>query len=215
MVDKFDLSGIRRDYGQTDLLKTNIHKNPFTQFQLWFDEVLNTEHSDPTAMTLATVDENGQPDSRVVLLKQFTEKGFVFYSNYNSTKAKQLYTNPRCALNFFWPDMARQVRIHGHIEKVSSESSDHYFSSRPKMSQISSWVSRQSEVVENRAVLESRFKELIERFENQSVPRPDYWGGYLVVADYFEFWQGRDCRLHDRLAYRQENDDWICERLSP
>lgn len=215
MADKFDLTSIRRDYGQTDLLKTNIHKNPFTQFQLWFDEVLNAEHSDPTAMTFASVDEVGQPDLRVVLLKEVSDKGFVFYSNYDSVKARQLDHNPRCALNFFWPDMARQVRIHGHVEKVSEEKSDQYFASRPKMSQISAWVSHQSEIVENRAVLETRFKELIGHYENQTVPRPDYWGGYLIVPNYFEFWQGRDCRLHDRLAYRLEEGEWICERLSP
>lgn len=215
MVDNFDLSNIRRDYGQTDLLKKNIHKNPFTQFQLWFDEVLTTEHNDPTAMTLATVDEHGQPDSRVVLLKEFTDKGFVFYTNYESTKAHHLALNPRCALNFFWPDMARQVRIHGSVVKLSTEKSDQYFSSRPKMSQISAWVSHQSEVVDNRVALETRFKELIGQYENKTVPRPDYWGGYLVIADYFEFWQGRDCRLHDRLAYHIIDNEWMCERLSP
>ncbi len=215
MADNFYLSSIRRDYGQANLLKKNIDKNPFIQFQLWFDEVLNTEHNDPTAMTLATVDDQGQPDSRVVLLKEYTDDGFIFYSNYDSTKAHQLERSPRCALNFFWPEMARQVRIHGKAIKISPEKSDQYFASRPRMSQISAWVSRQSDVVESRVVLETRFKELISQYENKAVPRPDYWGGYLVVADYFEFWQGRDCRLHDRLAYRLIKDEWICERLSP
>ncbi|WP_367607517.1 pyridoxamine 5'-phosphate oxidase [Legionella sp. W05-934-2] len=215
MADKFDLSGIRRDYGQMDLLKANIQENPFAQFQLWFDEVLKKEHADPTAMTIATVDEHGQPDLRVVLLKEVTEAGFVFYSNYDSVKAHQLTQNPRCALNFFWPDLARQVRIHGYAEKVSVEKSDKYFASRPKMSQISAWVSHQSEIVENRKILETRFKELIGRYESQTVPRPDYWGGYIVIPNYFEFWQGRDCRLHDRLSYRQDHGQWICERLSP
>ena len=215
MTDKFDLSGIRRDYGQTNLLKANIDKNPFTQFQLWFDEVLNTERNDPTAMTLATVDDKQRPDLRVVLLKEITDKGYVFYTNYDSAKAQQLTENPHCSLNFYWPDMARQIRIHGKAEKVSAEVSDKYFASRPKMSQISAWASNQSDVVENRSSLENQFKMLLERFENCPIPRPDHWGGYIVVPDLFEFWQGRDCRLHDRLTYRLHNEQWICERLAP
>jgi pyridoxamine 5'-phosphate oxidase len=199
------------------LTKDNIDANPIRQFRTWFDEVRagGVSEQDATSMTLATAAQDGRPSARVVLLKSFDERGFVFYTNYHSRKAKELSENPRACLLFYWSELWRQVRIEGDVEKVSPADSEEYFQSRPLGSRLGAWASNQSEVVDTRQVLESRFAELQERF-GEEVPRPEHWGGYRLRPNSIEFWQGRDNRLHDRLRYRiQENGAWVIERLEP
>lgn len=209
------LADIRRDYGELSLSETEVEDNPIAQFKLWFEDVLKNEKNDPTAMVLSTVDAQGHPDSRVVLLKGLEEGHFVFYTNYQSAKAKELNQNPYAALNFYWPQMARQVRIRGKVEKVSSQESDQYFSSRPVKSQLSAIISPQSQEIKDRATLEKSLNELIKEHGQELVMRPDYWGGYKVIPDEIEFWQGRDNRLHDRIRYYRQNGKWLHCRLAP
>ena len=208
------LSDIRRDYGQLSLSEGEIKENPIAQFECWFMEVLKVEKQDPTAMVLSTVDESGHPDSRVVLLKAIDDNSFVFYTNYESTKSLQMSKNPYVALNFYWPEMARQVRVRGTVTRTSKAQSDEYFSSRPIASQLSAIVSPQSRKVDTRDELENRLNELIAQFQ-QPILRPKHWGGYVVLPHEIEFWQGRDNRLHDRIHYFQENNTWTHRRLAP
>ena len=199
------LSDIRRDYGQLSLNEGEVKASPIAQFEDWFMEVLKVEKQDPTAMVLSTVDELGHPDSRVVLLKAIHDDSFIFYTNYESTKSLQISNTPYVALNFYWPEMARQVRIRGTVKRTSKAQSDEYFSSRPVASQLSAIVSPQSRKVDTRDELESRLNELIAEFQ-QPIIRPKHWGGYAVFPQEMEFWQGRDNRLHDRIHYFQENN---------
>jgi pyridoxamine 5'-phosphate oxidase len=199
------------------LNKANSDTNPIRQFDQWFKEL--SQHGvselDTISMTLATADEKGQPSARIVLLKSFDSEGFVFYTNYNSRKGRELDQNSRVSLLFYWPAVARQVRIEGTVEKVSQEESDRYFDSRPLGSRIGAWASEQSQPVENRELLEKRFAEYSEKFGDR-VPRPPHWGGYRVKPATIEFWQGRDNRLHDRLRYTWQDDgSWLVERLAP
>lgn len=210
-----NLGDIRREYGQLQLREDAIKEDPFSQFTTWFEEVLNAEHSDPTAMVLSTIDAKGHPDSRVVLLKSVFDNAFVFYTNYQSAKAIQIQNNPFVALNFYWPHMARQVRIRGKIKRVSEAESDAYFSSRPLESQFSAIASPQSQVIESRAALEARLNTIIEKFAKTPVVRPEFWGGFAVMPEEVEFWQGRDNRLHDRILYMLEGDNWVIKRLAP
>jgi len=199
------------------LTKDSIDANPIRQFQTWFDEVRASGVSaqDATSMTLATSSKDGQPSARIVLLKSFDDRGFVFYTNYHSRKGKELSENPRACLLFYWSELWRQVRIEGDIEKISTAESEAYFQSRPLGSRLGAWASDQSEVVNNRETLESRFAELQKRF-GENVPRPEHWGGYRLRPGSIEFWQGRDNRLHDRLRYGLEEDgSWSVERLGP
>jgi pyridoxamine 5'-phosphate oxidase len=199
------------------LTKDSIDANPIRQFQTWFDEVRasGVSEQDATSMTLATASKDGQPSARIVLLKSFDQRGFVFYTNYHSRKGKELSENPRACLLFYWSELWRQVRIEGDIEKISTAESEAYFQSRPLGSRLGAWASDQSEVVNNRETLESRFAELQKRF-GEDVPRPEHWGGYRLRPNSIEFWQGRDNRLHDRLRYRLEEDgSWSIERLGP
>jgi pyridoxamine 5'-phosphate oxidase len=199
------------------LTKDHIDANPIRQFQTWLDEVRASglSEQDAISMTLATAGKDGQPSARIVLLKSFDDRGFVFYTNYHSRKGKELNDNPRACLLFYWPQLWRQVRIEGDIEKVSTMESEAYFQSRPLGSRLGAWASNQSEVVDSREVLEARFAELEKRFGND-VPRPEHWGGYRLKPGSIEFWQGRDNRLHDRLLYRlQEDGSWSIERLGP
>jgi pyridoxamine 5'-phosphate oxidase len=166
-------------------------------------------------MMLSTADVNGNPSARIVLLKEIDDSGFVFYTNYGSRKGKDLKENPKAALTFFWDELLRQIRIEGRIEKISKETSKKYFSSRPRESQIGAWVSAQSSVIPNREILENKFDELEEKFGNEEIPLPDFWGGYRVIPNYFEFWQGRENRLHDRICYKKENDEWKIFRIAP
>lgn len=215
VMEKKDLSNIRRDYGCFVLSKETSADSPYAQFEDWFQDVLKTEVSDPTAMTLATVDEHGHPDARIVLLKGIENGAFIFYTNYQSEKAIQIEKMPYAALNFYWPQMARQVRVRGEIKKVSQRQSDAYFASRPLKSQLSAIISPQSCVVSSRQVLEDELKQLIAHSVQQPVVRPDYWGGYQVIPFEMEFWQGRDNRLHDRIHYQRKENEWIKCRLAP
>lgn len=209
------LADIRRDYGELSLSEESVFPDPVAQFKLWFEEVLKNERNDPTAMVLSTADEQGRPDSRVVLLKGLDEGNFVFYTNYQSAKAIQLHQNPYAALNFYWPEMARQVRIRGRIKKVSREQSDQYFLSRPINSQYSAIISHQSQEIIDRTILETALNDLIKREQQDAVVRPEYWGGYMIIPDEIEFWQGRDNRLHDRIQYFLQEGKWIHRRLAP
>lgn len=209
------IADIRREYGVLSLDEGEVQSSPLQQFELWFSQVLQSEKSDPTAMVLSTVDAQGYPDSRVVLLKEIHEEGFVFYTNYLSSKAQQLQHLPYAALNFYWPQMARQVRIRGRVKRVSTEQSDTYFSSRPKASQLSALVSPQSQVIASRNELEEKLNLLISTHQQETVVRPNHWGGYAVLPDEFEFWQGRDNRLHDRIHYSKNQGAWCHRRLAP
>jgi pyridoxamine 5'-phosphate oxidase len=209
------MADIRREYGDLSLNEAIIHQCPIIQFKLWFEETSPEETSDPTAMLLSTVDEKGHPDSRVVLLKGLTDEGFIFYSNYQSAKGLQIKHNPHVALNFYWPQMSRQVRVRGRVKRTSKEQSDAYFASRPLTSQFSAIISPQSREINSRSDLELALNKLIAKSENELIVRPKNWGGYIVIPDEMEFWQGRDNRLHDRIAYQKKKGKWIYCRLAP
>jgi pyridoxamine 5'-phosphate oxidase len=215
MSDRQTLAEIRREYGDLSLNEENIEECPITQFKCWFAEVLLSEKSDPTAMVLATVDEKGYPDSRVVLLKELDEGAFIFYTNYHSTKSLQLSRTPYAALNFYWPQMVRQVRIRGRVKRTTKRQSDIYFASRPVASQLSAVASPQSQKIANRKSLENSINELIAQYGQEPIVRPKNWGGYIVIPDEIEFWQGRDNRLHDRIVYYKNKGYWTYCRLAP
>ena len=207
---------IRKEYMQRGLHESEVGADPIRQFEAWFDAAREVTPLEPNAMALATVGADGRPSLRMVLLKGIDERGFVFYTNYESRKGRELADTPWAALTFFWPEMERQIRIEGQVERVSDEESDTYFHSRPIGSQLSASASRQSEVIPGREPLEERVAELAARYQDQEIPRPENWGGFRVIPDFIEFWQGRPSRLHDRLRYRLSADgSWIIERLSP
>jgi pyridoxamine 5'-phosphate oxidase len=210
-----NIAKIRHDYNFKGLHEGDLESNPLNQFKLWFDEAVNAGITEPNAMTLSTV-FNGRPSARIVLLKDLDQKGFTFFTNYNSKKGREIESDPQVALTFFWKEFERQVRIEGKAEKTTDQESSEYFAVRPRGSQIGAWTSFQSEVIENREYLENRTREIEQEFSGQQVPRPAHWGGYRVVPDYIEFWQGRPSRLHDRLSYvKTEEGSWQIERLSP
>ncbi len=215
-TDKATLENLRKDYRAEKLSETDVKSNPIEQFDHWFDEALKSGIYEPNAMTLATASTDGKPAARIVLLKGFNQDGFVFYTNYLSRKGKELAKNPVVALVFFWPELERQVRIEGTIEKVSKETSEKYFQSRPKESQIGALASPQSQVIEDRNLLEKNWKELEKKYADQEIPKPSFWGGYLVKPQVIEFWQGRSSRLHDRIVYRKaDKNNWKIVRLAP
>lgn len=205
----------KKNNQRNELNEISINKNPFIQFTKWYESILNSNLNEPTAMMLSTADVNGNSSARIVLLKEFDDSGFVFYTNYESRKGKNLQENPKAALTFFWDEQRRQIRIEGAVEKISRETSKKYFSSRSRESQIGAWVSAQSSEVPNRDFLENKYVELEEKFGSEEIPLPDFWGGYKVTPNYFEFWQGRENRLHDRICYKKENDEWKIFRLAP
>lgn len=215
MVDWQTVANSRRNYGQLALHEEDANKNPIEQFKVWFADIAESETSDPSAMVLSTVDENGLPDSRVVLLKGIENSTFIFYTNYESAKAIQLRHTAYAALNFYWPSKARQVRVRGSVVCASSEQSDAYFSSRPVESQLGAIASPQSRKIASRQWLEDEFNKLLEQHSQQPIIRPQNWGGYVVIPEEMEFWQGRDNRLHDRLHYFKQENEWLCQRLAP
>jgi pyridoxamine 5'-phosphate oxidase len=198
-----------------DLREADADPDPLRQFQRWFDAAVAAGLPEPNAMTLATCTADGVPSARIVLLKICDERGLAFFTNYRSRKARELANNPRAALVFFWPALERQVRVEGRVEQVSAEESDVYFASRPVNSRLGAWASDQSAVIPSRDELERKQHEFEAQFPDGRVPRPPHWGGYRVVPDVFEFWQGRPSRLHDRLRYRRVEGRWVIERLSP
>jgi pyridoxamine 5'-phosphate oxidase len=207
---------LREEYTRAGLKESDTDPNPIEQFRAWFDEALAANLHEPNAMTLATATPEGRPSARVVLLKGFDERGFVFYTNYEGRKSGELEANPRCALDFYWGELERQVRIEGRAGRIPDGESDAYFTGRPRGSQLGAWVSEQSRPVADRGVLERRLRELEAEYEGREVPRPPFWGGYRVEPEVIEFWQGRENRLHDRLVYRRSgNGGWRLERLQP
>jgi len=201
----------------TPLLETDLDPDPFEQFDRWFDDAKDAGIAMPEAMTVSTAALDGEVSARVCLLKSFDHRGFVFYTNYCSRKGKQIHDNPRASLVFWWQSLERQVRIEGAVVKTTEEESDEYFATRPRGSQLGAWASEQSRVLAGRGALDARFEELSTTYRDVVIPRPPHWGGYRVIPLLFEFWQGRDDRLHDRFWYRLRNDvkDWVVERLSP
>ncbi len=211
-----DLSYMRDEFEKAGLHRKDLDLDPVKQFARWFEDVQKAEYRMPNAVTLATVNADGQPSMRMVLLKMFDEHGFVFYTNYESRKAQEMAQNPKVALHFPWHDLERQVIITGTVEKVSTAESVKYFMTRPKGSQIGAWVSNQSSVINSRQALMMKFEEMLRKFENSEVPIPSFWGGFRVVPTSFEFWQGQRSRLHDRFRYSLDAaGGWAIERLSP
>lgn len=210
------LSELRNEYTKESLDINSVVKDPVQQFEKWFEETLQAKVPEPSAMTLSTVTESGRPSARIVLLKGIEQGKFIFYTNYQSQKGKELEHNAMCALTFFWPGLERQIRIEGITTRVDADTSEKYFQSRPRGSQIGAWASPQSTVIDDRNIIEARVKELENKFKDQeSIPRPHQWGGYAVDPFEIEFWQGRPSRLHDRIVYYKMEDGWTIRRLAP
>lgn len=206
---------IRKEYKLKSLLENDVDANPIRQFQQWWNEAIKSNIEEPNAMTLATCNKNGKPSARIVLLKGLSNNGFVFFTNYESRKGKEIKENPHAGLVFFWKELERQVRIEGSVKKITEEESDEYFVLRPEQSRIGAWSSPQSSVIKNRDVLEEMFLKYTQQFSDGVIVRPPHWGGYVVTPNLIEFWQGRPNRLHDRLQYTLTNNKWVIERLAP
>ena len=209
------VASLRNEYTHAGLSEADVAQDPIAQFCGWFEDALAANLHEPNAMTLATATPDGRPSARVVLLKGFDERGFVFYTNYEGRKGRELERNPHAALVFYWGELERQVRIEGPVRRVSEEESDAYYGSRPRGSRLGAWASEQSRPVGGREVLEARLRELEKDYEGKDIPRPPFWGGYRVEPEAVEFWQGRENRLHDRLVYRRAGGKWGIERLQP
>jgi pyridoxamine 5'-phosphate oxidase len=210
------LAHLRNEYSKASLDVSTVNPDPIIQFEKWFSEALQAQLTEPNAMHLATVNEQGKPSSRIVLLKGIENKKFIFYTNYQSKKGKELDANPNCALTFFWPELERQVRIEGIAQRVDLQISEEYFQSRPRGSQIGAWSSPQSSVIQNRSLLDDRVEQIEKKFQGLEIlPKPQQWGGYQIVPTLFEFWQGRPNRLHDRIEYTIEGGAWNMYRLAP
>jgi len=210
-----DLQEMRTDYKKATLDEKSVPHEPFTLFETWFSQAVESQVKDPNTMLLATSSKENIPNIRAVLLKIFDEKGFVFFTNYNSVKAKEIEENPHVALEFLWLDLERQVRVLGRCEKISTAESMAYFMKRSRGSQIGAWVSEQSSVISSRKMLQMQIEKMKEKFAKGSVPLPDFWGGYRVIPTQIEFWQGRESRLHDRIRYTKTKESWQIERLAP
>jgi pyridoxamine 5'-phosphate oxidase len=209
------INSIRRDFANRPLEESCLLGDPFDQFAQWMEEAVNSQILDPYAMCVSTVGNDLWPSSRIVYLRDVAEGGFVFYTNYDSHKAKDIAENPFAAINFHWSELERQVRIEGGVKKITEEKSDAYWASRPRESQVSAWMSDQSQPVGSREELELRKSAILQRFEGVEIPRPIHWGGYVVVPERVEFWQGRPNRLHDRLVYLKQTNEWKVVRLNP
>jgi|TARA_B110001454_G_C12691463_1_gene422495 pyridoxamine 5'-phosphate oxidase len=210
-----NLNDMRKQYNIAELNRSDLLESPTAMFRDWFGKVENLDNIEVNAMTLSTSSKIGEPSSRIVLLKSYDENGFVFYTNYNSEKGKQIEQNPYGSLTFHWNQLERQIRIRGKIRKISRAQSEKYFNSRPRLSQVSVLASKQSDVLRNRMELEERFIEIEKKYEGKKIPCPDYWGGYCLEHRKVEFWQGRRDRMHDRFAYTKHGTTWQTERLSP
>lgn len=206
---------LREDFSHGKLDESHLLPDPHQQFEMWLKQALEAKITEVQAMTLSTVSAEGQPSSRIVYLREFDATGFCFYTNYESEKAEHIAVNPLVSLNFFWKELERQVRIEGRVEKVSQQQSEQYFDGRPYESKIGAWASAQSQVLSSRQELENKIAELKNQMSPESIIKPEFWGGYRVKASCFEFWQGRHSRLHDRLRYTLENNNWNINRLSP
>ncbi len=210
------IADIRKEYKQRTFTETDAGKNAINQFTLWWNDAIASEIDEVNACTLATATKDGKPSARIVLLKGYDEKGFIFFTNYQSHKGKELAENPNACMVFFWKELERQIRIEGAIEKISAEESDQYFFSRPTGSQVGAWASPQSDVINSRDFIEENVKKYETQFSTSPITRPSHWGGYRLKPGLIEFWQGRSSRLHDRLQYTlQENGEWKMERLAP
>ena len=214
-MSEIDIQQIRKEYSQSELDESDVDKNPFKQFDIWFNEAVSSKVGEPNAMTLSTVDSENKPHNRIVLSKGFDNSSFTFFTNQASTKGDEISSNPNVSICFFWIELERQVRIEGIAEKLPKEESEAYFKTRPHMSQIGAVASNQSEIVPNRDYLDTKFKQIEAKYSEGEVPMPPTWGGYKIIPSYFEFWQGRRSRLHDRIAYKKEVSDWSINRLSP
>jgi pyridoxamine 5'-phosphate oxidase len=215
-MNQEELRNLRQDYSAASLSETTININPIKQFDIWFNEAIEAKLHEPNAMTLATATHDGRPSARIVLLKGYDAAGFVFYTNYLSRKGKEITKNPLGAITFFWSELERQVRIEGNIEKLTKEQSDRYFHSRPKMSQFGAVISPQSQEIPNREILETKLSQLEEEYAYKDIPKPSFWGGYILKPRMIEFWQGRSSRLHDRILYKKiDNNNWKKVRLAP
>lgn len=216
MAHQNDFEQLRKDYRLQSLEKKDVSADPFLQFNLWWKEALDSKIEEANAMTLATASPQGKPSARIVLLKEISSEGFVFFTNYESHKGKQILENPQACLVFFWKELERQVRIEGKIQKVSAMESDSYYATRPLESRIGAWSSPQSQVIASRTQLEKRVEEYTQKFSSGNIPRPPHWGGYVLIPELIEFWQGRPGRLHDRLQYSlTQEKQWKIERLAP
>ncbi len=215
MSSNINIADIRKDYKLKSLLENDIHPDPIKQFKIWWDEAVESNVQEINAMTLATCTKDAKPSARIVLLKGINNNGFVFFTNYESKKGNELEENPNAALIFFWKELERQIRIEGTVKKLSDKESDEYFVIRPEQSRIGAWSSPQSKVIKNRRVLEETFEKYTLHFSDGVILRPPNWGGYIINPALIEFWQGRPNRLHDRLQYTANNNEWIIERLAP
>lgn len=209
------INTLRHDFAKQTLGKNDVNENPILQFGKWFKEAIDAKVNEPNAMTLATATAEGKPSARILLLRNFDENGFVFYTNYTSRKGGEILKNPYASLLFFWPELERQVRVEGRLTKQSAEESDKYFNTRPRESKLGAWTSEQSRVVASRKALDEEYEKMSQKYPGENVPRPIYWGGYILNPTSIEFWQGRPSRLHDRLLYTKENNSWKIERLAP
>ena len=212
---KKHITKLREDFTKGVLNETNVNSDPSKQFENWLSQAVEAAIPEVQAMTLSTVSEDNKPSSRIVYLREFENDSFWFYGNYESRKAKQLANNPNASLNFFWPFLERQIRIEGTVSLCDAAHSDNYFNNRPLESQIGAWASAQSSVLSSRNELEEKLNHFKKQFENKPVHRPPYWGGWVLKANYYEFWQGRKSRLHDRICYASENDSWKIMRIAP
>jgi pyridoxamine 5'-phosphate oxidase len=210
-----NLFDVRKEYRLQKLIIDETQSNPYKQFHIWFEQAIDSKVPEPNAMSFSTADSDGRPSSRMVLLKKYDENGFVFFTNYNSRKGNQINTNPFGALLFFWAELERQVRIEGKLVKINAQESDEYFYQRPEGSRIGAWSSPQSEPIPNRSYLENLEKDYKKIFKGKKITRPEHWGGYCLIPERYEFWQGRENRLHDRIEYQKQGNIWNIARLAP